>query len=331
MPNLKRTKGQISSSYKGCSGIVGAPRLLSLVSLLLITINLTLQRLLSWHPSYIATELIFGLIAVFMPFVAAYLYNTFGSLSSTLKNFLDLPNDEFEQWFNTQTQLIFSSKWIYIVAVIFGSVGALTVSTLGFPWLGLAHTAFIIFSVNLFALTGAVTWNYFGVLVFLERLGNFEIKESVFEWHEKDLRQLNQTFLKLFIPGVFNYIGSVAAVWLIPGERRLTLYGSFGQFWIFPFAIAIITFFLAGQYLIHQLMAKSKQNRLEQLNKTLQGFYDKWSAAPSSDTAESITKLIEWRKHIQGELDWPLDFKTYFGVITGLLLPTVKSVLDLLR
>jgi hypothetical protein len=109
----------------------------------------------------------------------------------------------------------------------------------------------------------------------------------------------------------------------------LVLEDPLSQLWIFPIAGVVISFFLAFQYAIHSMMVQSKQRRLDFMDQLLANKFEEWSSDPVSDKSKAVSDLIAWRDHIKEELDWPLDFRSMLLVISGLLLPTLKTIIDL--
>ena len=303
----------------------------SLVILVIAGVNLAVQWLArQWYPSYVGSELVFSLLAVYMPLVAAFLYQRTRLLLPVVQGMVDLPSERITPWFRKQEGFIFGGMAIYVVAIACALTGTVRMYSLGIPWRGFVLVVFLILAVALFAATGAVGWIYLGLLLLLRQLAAFDIRAAYFEWSEAECKQLHRADLHMFMAGVVIYLGAVIASWISPGGQYLVMSSTLGRLWIFSVAGAVVAFFLACQYSIHQIMARAKQRRVDEMSKLLEQFFAEWRADPSGDKGKTISDLLDWRDRVPREHDWPLDLTGTLAVVGGLLLPTVNTIVDLI-
>lgn len=329
---IKNTHVSIANSetHNHIAVIFSHPKTSFITVLAVVVANLLLQRLFDWWPAFVSSVLMFSVLALAMPIVAALLYRKTLSLAPPLLAIIDMPGEQTTLWFDKQLITVFGSVWVYVVSVMLAVTGSVTMHIAWIPWSGVVRVIFFVFSSVLFAATGAVAWSFLGLLIFLIRLGNLQIKGALFEWPEKEIRHLNRVFLEMFAAGVFLYFGAVVAVWLSPGGLFFLLEGPVSNLWVFPVAGMVIAFFLTYQYCIHRIMQRSKQRRLDELNEVLRNKFEDWRKNPSIEDAKVVTELMDWRHRISKELDWPLDFKSTLSILGGLLLPTIKTIADLI-
>jgi hypothetical protein len=294
-----------------------------------ITINLLAQRLFDWREYFIYTEVGFSILALLMPWIAAFLYKRTCSLLRVVEQMIDLSTQEIDLWFQCQQDSIFHSFWSYPVSALFSLAGIMTLLFLGLPWSGVIGFIFLVFWGTFMLATGTVGWMYVGLLLFLYRLSNLRVKGAPFEWPEEEFENLNNAYLLMLLPGVLLYIGMVIVVWASGGEW-VALYHPLGRLWIFPVAGAAVSFLLASQYFIHRLMAGSKQRRLGEIDRLLKETYESWLTERSVERAKMVTELMNWRTNVRHEQDWPLNLRSNFAIVSGLLLPTVKTIIDIL-
>ncbi|MBI3912670.1 MAG: hypothetical protein HY327_00525, partial [Chloroflexi bacterium] len=247
------------------------------VLFVLTIVNLIAQRLIDWQEYFVLTEIGFSVLALTMPWVAAFLYRKTLSLSPSLGSMIDLPSEDIARWFHTQVDFVFRNIYSYPVSVLFSLAAITTMLTLGIPWADIPRIIFIIFWGMFMLATGIVGWIYAGLLFFLYRLCDLNLKGAPFESLDKEFKNLNGVYLQIFLPGVFLYIGIVTALWA-SGGQWVVLELSLGRLWIFPIAGAVAGFFLASQYLIHRLMARSKEHRLDEIDKLVKETYGNWLA-----------------------------------------------------
>jgi hypothetical protein len=291
--------------------------------------NLLSQRLVDWQDFFVGSEIGFSLLALLMPCVALFLYKRTYSLRQSIEQTIDLPTETIVLWFDKQTESVFRGFWTYPAAVLVGLAAIWTWTALGIPWFGVVRFIFLLFWGLFMFVAGSVGWIYGRLLPFLYRLSNLPVKGEPFEWPEKGFKKINDVYLQMFIPGVCLYAGIIAALWASGGDW-VALNHPLGRLWIFPVAGAVVGFFLMSQYCIHRLMARSKQRRLDEIDRLLKETYQYWLADRATDKSKTVTELLNWRSSINQEREWPLNLQSNFAIVTGLLLPTIKSVVDLL-
>lgn len=165
----------------------------------------------------------------------------------------------------------------------------------------------------------------------LADLQNKEVIIEIFKWPITEFISFHQKYINTFTLGVIAYIGAVVGIWLSPGGGSIALNTRTGQFWVFPLAGIVIVFFLCIEYFIHGLMAKSKYCRLEAAQSLLKINFDAWLANPSDDKSKLIDALTDCCENIKKEQEWPLNFTALFTVVATLLLPTIKTVFDIVK
>lgn len=305
------------------------PMLSFVIILALVVINLVAQRMYDWQEYFIYSELGFSILALLMPWIAAFLYGRVSSLFPVLERITDLPAEQIAAWFHQQVDFIFHNPWAYLASGLFSAAGIMTMLYFGLPWSESVGFIFIVFWGMFMLATGAVGWIYVGLLVFLHRLSTLKVKGAPFEWPNKEFSCLNSIYLQVFVPGVILYLGMVVALWA-SGGQWMVLYNPLGRLWIFPIAGAVVGFFMASQYYIHRLMVRSKERRIDEIDKLVKETYDQWLKDRSVDRAKMVTELTNWRSNVSQEHDWPLELKSNLAIVSGLLLPTIKTIVDLL-
>lgn len=307
------------------------------IQCMLFVLSLFIATLLSilpierWETMWFWTVVIYGTLAIILPWIASFIFRKSKSTIGSILDALDLSEDQALIWLSGQFTFIFGNRWAYVVGVVLSVAAVWSTEVLGHPWSGTARILLLALIAILFVFIGVVGWSYLGLLLFINNLKNLPVKGEPFNWPERSFRQLNSAYLQMFTAGAFIYLVSAMGVWLSPGGQALVLGNPITQLWIFPIALVVISFFLAFQYAIHRMMAQSKQHRLDHLNRLLTSQFEEWTANPVSDKGRAVSDLIAWQDHIKQEADWPLDFKSILLIISGLLLPTIKNLIDLVN
>ena len=310
--------------------IFGHPLIICIVMFTIFSINIISQWFYDWSPSFIICELLFGILGIAMPILAAWLYRRTYNLLQTVHNIVDMPNDQITTWFEKQLGELFGVRWPYLGLGLLTLAGIISTNVFGIPWSGIVGFFYYLFSALFFFVTGTVAWAYLNSLLILIRLEKLEIKGALFEWPENQFKYLNKSYLEMFAAGVAIYFTAVIAVWVSPGGSQIALNTTLGRLWIFPVAGFVVGFFFSFQYLIHRIILRSKHRRLDIINKLINNLFNTFVDAPSADKSKIISDLLNWRNQISKESDWPLEFKSSLTIVSGLLLPTIKTIIDLL-
>lgn len=266
-------------------------------------------------------------LCLITPWIAKYLYRTFLSLKSVVDNLME---SNYQEWFTQQEFFIFGiNRWSVLVVILLAVGGGATDYLIWGTWRDVAVT--ITYSLHLgflFGILGNLGWSYWGVLLFAYRLRILKFDLEPFETKKDEFDKLNAAFLTMLGYGIILYLGAIIAGWLALGSDILSV--PIMKFWIFPLAFMVIGFFIGIQFFLHELMRKAKKIRINKISLLINLHYREWEKSQSSVDASAINDLLSWKDKIEKESDFPFDFLTIASVIVTVLLPTIKTITELL-
>lgn len=271
----------------------------------------------------------FILLTLITPLSAKYLFQTFLSLREPLSS-ITKSNDA--KWFENQKYFIFGlNPWSLVTTFCLVIGGNLTYFLVARGlWSGIADIAFILLESFLFGILGTLGWSFWALLLFAHRLRTLDIDLEPFDTKRDEFRKLSSSFLGMFGAGLMLYAGALIMGWL--GVGAYIFYNPILKFWIFPFAITVIGFFILIQVFLHNVIKKAKLNRLNKISALIQKHYRDWEQQKStSSQLDAINNLLNWKEKIEKEFEWPFDLLTFFSVIITVLLPTIKSITELFK
>jgi hypothetical protein len=102
-----------------------------------------------------------------------------------------------------------------------------------------------------------------------------------------------------------------------------------GRMWVFPPAAATISFFLLFHFRIHVMLQRCKLKAEAEISTLLDQTFQEWKASRDEKQQETMTKLIQWREIIRNASEWPMRLQSVLATIATLLLPTVKTIVEL--
>jgi hypothetical protein len=271
---------------------------------------------------------ILSILSLLTPLFTYYLYRTFLSLQDIAST---LTETNQQEWFLQQKQFIFGvNHWSIIVVVLLAIGGEITNYYLVWGiWTGIAKFFYFLHAGILFSILGMLVWTYFGILLFTYRLSNLHIDPEPFETKRDEFDKLNASLLGMFFAGVIMYLGAIISGWLSPFSSYM-LQQFILQYWVFPLAVVVLGFFVLIQYFLHTMMKKAKRIRLNKILLLIRKHYSEWEKSQSANHSAAINDLLSWKEKIEKETDFPFDFFTIASVLVTVLLPTIKTIIELL-
>lgn len=298
---------------------------------LLTIMNLVVQHAYTWRPELAPSQIFIGLAAAISPLIVRKNEKKITLVASLL---LDIASEsEHKTFLGNQIRIIQGSMGANVLPSAITSLGLLSLLVFGSPWRSvnpIAHVLFSIFVLVFFFVAGSLGWQYIVLISMLYAASTSEIEANIFTWPARQIKKLNQIILEIYLAGVLIYIGAILAVWSLPwGKSLLTNDNLFTNLWVFPIAIIVIGYFLAIQYLIHRLFSTLKDSRLEKIDRKLESLSNETNNSVQDEKIRFISELINWRKVVDAQPEWPLNLQTFLGVIGSVLLPTIVSVSEL--
>lgn len=281
------------------------------------------------YGNFVFTVGIISILSLSIPLVANYVYKNLLSLQETVSSLTETSQNE---WFSKQIFFIFGiNRWsgIFVVAVIIcGEL--INYIFVWNAWNGVAKFFYFLHAAIFFATLGMLGWSYFGVLLFARQIKYLHFDPEPFETKRDEFDKLNSSFFEIFFAGAILYIGTIMASWISPISSYL-LQQFILQTMVFPLAFGVLGFFALIQYFLHEAMKKAKKIRLNKISLLIRKHYHEWEKNSSENHRATINDLLVWKEKIEKEKDFPFDFVTVASVTVTVLLPAIKTIIELLR
>ena len=304
---------------------------ISIAIISLTIISIIAQRIYTWQPELLPSQIIIGLSTSLIPLAIKINQRKIELIAPILED-ITRENSRKEQLLS-KIKSFENSAWSNIFPIAVTLLGSYTLYIFGSPWRftnPLAHSAFSIFVIVFFFVAGAIGWQYVFLLVILYSASKLDIIADIFAWPARQVKKINQIIIEIYFAGALIYIGAILSIGALPwGIFLLTNDNLFTRLWVFPVALIVISYFLALQYFIHRILVTSKDIRLEKIDAKLEKLIDTKNMIESDINIKFISELIGWRKKIESESEWPFNFQTSLGVISSVLIPTIASISDM--
>ena len=275
--------------------------LLSCLAGLLIVVNLLVQYRWQWFDDYLVSEIVLGLIGLYLPWVAASIQRSTLELfphigadrpvpawvaasiqRSTLgllphMQAISLSRRQANQRTLRRVRNAFHDPIQYFLAIFLALFGVATTQYIGIPWTG-GVLALDLFWIGLVcAYVGIVAYYFVIALLLIYRLAGKTFRFEIFSSPALEIKKIYKTYMGFFWMGAALYVAAVVGISFSPIFWEV-LYTPLGQLWVFPVAVLAIIFFLAIQVCIHLIQAKIKEQRLLRMEKLLAEHYRRWEA-----------------------------------------------------
>jgi hypothetical protein len=305
------------------------PLVISFITLFLMLSVIVIQSLIEFHLELLPHELAVSVLAASLPFIASYIHKKMSLLPALLDHMVENEPSDVKNFHVSQEKRSYFHWAAYLLPIIFTIIALQSVMSLGTGWWNFIAAKTYNFLIGLLLLlTGSIGWLFLSFLIYIKNIENFDIIGEPFSWPQKYFRKLGQVSLDVFFVGVVVYLGAILTVWLIPWGKLVIFSSPFGYLWVLPLAITVISYFLVSQYLVHQVLKRSKEKRLDKIDQLLGDTYGKWNIKPGDDKTKMLGELIRWREIITNISDWPITIKTNFAVIGGLLTPVIGAIIQ---
>jgi hypothetical protein len=305
------------------------PLATSIITLFLTLSAIAVQLLIEPHLELLPHELAVSALATSLPFVASYIRKKISLFPALIENIVEIEPSEVKMFHSSQEKSLYFHWTAYLLPILFTFIALQSVMSLGTVWWNFfAANAYNFLIGLLLLLTGSMGWLFLNFLIYIRNIGNMDILGEPFSWPHKYFRKLGQISLDVFYVGAVVYLGAIFAVWLIPWGNFMLFSSPFGYLWVLPLAITVISYFLVSQYLVHQIIKRSKDKRLDKIDQLLGDTYEKWNNNLGDDKTKMLSELIRWREIVANVADWPITVRTNFAVISGLLTPVIGAIIE---
>jgi hypothetical protein len=165
-----------------------------------------------------------------------------------------------------------------------------------------------------------------GLLGFLNEIGKYPVHLPVFRIRHPELLKLYQFYSRF---GLFVFL-------LIFLMLVFLLTTPFGTEFVVLLLVSLTTFYpltmlLWSAYKIHIIMVDAKEIHVEAITVKIQSSFEHFQAEPSKENSESLDALLNVRKKLSSELDWPFDLEGASAILVTSIIPSINLISTLLK
>jgi hypothetical protein len=296
--------------------------------LFIVSVNLLVQQAWRWDPGFLGFGLLFGFLTIIIPVIAAVGVKWMRGLSGPVREVAALSDDSAATWTDEQLGRLLVRWPAFASGVLLLLIGLYSTVTYWMPVQDWRGGLFLVWAGIFFFGYGLLVWAFGAIIALIWRISNLSIHCTPFRLPTRMVDVIYTTYFHIMALGALLYGLAVISVWVSPHGAQIALETSVGNLWVFPPAVIIILFFLTFHFRIHRLLVRYKQVSEDELTRLLDAEYREWTLAPESERADRIDKLLAWRDHVRKADEWPSSLKAVLLTVTTLLIPTIKSIVE---
>lgn len=296
----------------------------------LVSLNLLVQWVVDWSPSFLTFQLGFAFLTLAIPFVLALLGRAINHELPAQLDKLAPASDSSSERGDARVPVrsllggLLPSGFIMLVA------GYLSTEIFGIPWTGGVRVLFYSWAFCFFVGYGFAAWLYVILMLVAKEVSKIKLEAQIFSWPRAALQDVFAVYMKTFLIGAVLYVGAVVTVWISPGGAWIAQNTGIGRLWVFPPGAMVVLFFLQFNFSFRAVLVGLRRSSEERLSELAESKFREWCDSPAENSASSVDALLNWRAAIRSEDVWPLNYKSLLATVATLMLPTVKAVLELL-
>jgi len=274
--------------------------------------------------SYMLSVLILSFLMAQQSIIVIWAHRKMLSLKEYLLDIIDLPESDILKWYEDQMAIIFNEKRMFLSGVLV----TIFVHLIGFDQFGFTFQLFysdIILKIDfIFAhiLMGIGLYPLICTALMVYKISKLSLKINILL--SKNLQIKGLLYSKLTICAT-----SVYAVWgcfYLSTPERLSTIWRIG--WFSLFALLLLAYFILPQYSIHQMITKTKKEKLEMFSRRLVAKAEEAFYSPNKDNILCLRNFLDIERQLDEMCVWPFGSYEILHIALIAIIPFIVVLLE---
>jgi hypothetical protein len=251
-----------------------------------------------------------------------------GRSMNRLGQSIELPEAEFERWYEDRIRFSFYSKWTLFISLSVVLFFSLTILVFGAELCGgdsrlsLIRSAILIPSV----FGPGLMWPMvIGTCVLGHKTATLPIRAPIGQDPENSISTLGSLFLRLMIAVAVCYILALFVLVLSPVAGNLI-----AIVWAGATAVAILLGFVLPQVGVHRVMVREKRRRLKTIDGHLNKGIHQVLLDPRPEILMHVAYLLEISNFLKGMKEWPFSWNAVWQLTTAVFVPFLLALVPMI-
>jgi len=245
---------------------------------------------------------------------------------NTFIHLVEWPEEKIKRRYEEKTEIIFDDKKMVasgVFAVILAHL--LGVDYFGFSFQEIPYIIFKLIYYSAIYTLGVGLYILIMTAFAVHKIGDLPLKVNVLFSH--DMQAIGILYSKFTIYAASIYIIWVLFQMLIPLQlsplERTLLFAAF--------AVLLCAYFILPQYSIHQMMVKTKQNRIDAFSSHLSALANETFKNPTDENVSSLSDFLDIQHQLDKMSEWPFSFYEISHIVLITVIPLIVLTLEVIH
>lgn len=276
--------------------------------------------------AYILSFFILSIMVAQEPVIVIWTHKKMKSFIDYLLDIIQLPESEILKWYEGQMAIVFNEKRMSAMGVFY-SIFSYFVDIDQFGFIFKSFYSQTIYELDYFFMhffTGIGLYILLCTALMVYRIGKLPMNINVLL--SKNLQIKGSLYSKFTI--------CAASVYAVSGFFSLSTPAKLNSLWkvgVYSFfAVLLLAYFILPQYSIHQMIMKTKNEKLGMLSKLLTSKAEEAFSNPTEDNISYLRDFLDIENQLNEMCVWPFGSYEILHIVLIVIIPFVVVVLEII-
>ena len=276
--------------------------------------------------SYILSFFILSIMIAQQPTIVIWTHKKMELFIDYLLDIIELPEGDLIKWYEGQMAIVFNEKRMFAMGVFYSIFSHFVdIDQFGFTFKSFYSQAVFemdYFFMHFFTGVGLYVLLYTALMVY--RIGKLPMNINVL--FSKNLQIKGSLYSKFTI--------CAASVYAISGCFSLSTPAKLNTLWKISvysfFAVLLLAYFILPQYSIHQMIMKTKREKLEMFSKRLMSKAEEVFSNPNKNNISCLRNFLDIENQLDEMCVWPFGSYEILHIALIVTIPFMVVLLEII-
>jgi hypothetical protein len=293
---------------------------------MLFLISIFILLFIERSSAFISVFLVLSILVAWQGTGITWAHRRITSFEDNLKEIVDMPRDEVARRYMSQVAIIFNDRGMAISGLLFIAIVHITgIDYHEFSFQSIYTSVFanVFYYLTVYIL-GAGLYVMIMTAWGVHRIGKIPLHVNAL--FSRSIQSLGVLYSKFTIMACAVYIlWGVFHILVPPQFSSLQL-----MIWFASFAVLLIAYFVVPQYSIHQMMVKTKKEKIETFSSKLRKVAYETFRDPLQENVSILKSLLDIQHQLDDMSDWPFSFYEIVHITLIIVIPVAVVALVVL-
>jgi hypothetical protein len=275
--------------------------------------------------SYILSFFILSIMIAQQPIIVIWTHKKMKLFSDYLLGIIELPESKILKWHEDQMAIVFDEKRMITLGVLYSIFSYFVdIDQFGFTFKSsYSQSAFEIDYFLVHFLTGVGLYVLLCTALMVYRIGKLPMNINVLL--SKNLQIKGSLYSKFTICATSVY--AISGCFSLSTPSKLNTLLKIGVYSFF--AVLLLAYFILPQYSIHQMIMKTKKEKLEMFSKRLMAKAEEAFSKPTKDNISCLRNFLDIENQLDQMCVWPFGSYEILHIVLIVIIPFMVVLLEI--